>query len=166
MKSSDHVLKSSGKWCAAVAIIFTATLTFAAPALSAKDGFKVKTTIAGPGNYIVEVEGAPTDHPDRVQGLAQLYAAKSALKLGFGFFRITDTKGAIRCIKSKEFGTFTGGQAKVGHAFLAAKKQQKGFLDTQKFIAANEKKLLREPTKAQKQKVIAAFISGCLANVK
>jgi hypothetical protein len=160
---SRNVANASRVLSLVLTTYLVAAVLNAAPSMSAEESFKVNTRIAGPGKFVVEVEGSFTDHPERVQGLAQLYAAKFALKLGYGYFRITDTKRAIRCEKSKEYDSVTGGQAKVGNAFLASKKPTPGFLDAKAFVTAKQVKLLREPTKVQKQKVSATFVSSCLS---
>jgi hypothetical protein len=126
------------------------------------DRYKVKVQSPGKGKWIVEVLGTPTDHPDRVHGLAQYHAAKQALKANYPWFRITDTKKGIGCKISKDFGTVSGGAARVGNAVVGKKKAEAGFLDARKFAAEIEDQVLRIPNDKQKQKTQAAFITYCM----
>ncbi len=163
MKQSFSPSVSKKAWRIGFTVSLVAIFASANVGWSEDVSYKIKRKIVGPGKWIVEVEGGLTDHPERIHGLAQLNAAKFALKSGYSFFRITDTKKAIKCHVSKEYGNVTGGIAKVGNAILGGKKLKTGYLNAKEYVAKHEANLLREPTLIQKQKTSAAFVSHCLA---
>lgn len=118
------------------------------------------------GNWIVDVMGARTDHPARVQGLAQLFAAQHVISKGFSHFSLLDNKKSVKCKISKEFGTVEFGVVVVGNVFVGRNSAGNGFIDARAFVHKNRARLLAEPSEKTKREVESRLISECTARQK
>jgi hypothetical protein len=115
------------------------------------------------GSWTVTVVGSPTDHPGRVQGLAQLYAAQHVVGKKLSYFRVLDTKKAVKCKVSREFGTVEFGFVMVNSRFAGGQSAGNGFIDARSFEATHRAKLLAEPVAEEKREVESRLISECSA---
>lgn len=150
----------------AIGWLLFGTAVFSGESLAEATGYRHKITANGDGTWNIVVRGTPTDHPVRIEGLAQLLAARHVRQKGFSHFRGLGMKKSIECKVSKEFGTVTQGFAVVTLQFSAAKKAGNGNVSAREFDNRHGAKLLAEPETAVKRKVEGRTLSECVARQK
>lgn len=158
-----HVFVRKRAWRFVVGVGLAASLTCGIAAAESSRRYKQRTKPGKNGSWIVEVMGAPTDHPARVQGMAQLFAAQLVISKGFSHFRLLDTKKSVKCKVSKAFGMVEFGAVLVGDVFVGGKTSGNGFIAAQAFVAKNRVKLLAEPPMQAKREVESRLVSECTA---